>query len=198
VFAQSSAPTDCSGGTTVGTATVSGNGTYSPSASFTPTATGTYWWHASYGGDPNNGASNSGCGAGMTETVVSPPPADLSLTNVGSPNPVVSGKQLTYMITATNTGGHDATGVTVSDTLPGGVRFVSDSTTQGTCALAKKSGTVTCTVGALAAGSSATIRIVVTASTVGTWNDTATVTAAGIVNDLDDSAMAPTTVQKKK
>ena len=60
---QSSAPSDCSGGTTVGTASVSGNASYSPSAGFTPGSVGDYWWFASYGGDSNNTSTNSGCGA---------------------------------------------------------------------------------------------------------------------------------------
>ncbi|HEY1734617.1 MAG TPA: hypothetical protein VGG23_09230, partial [Acidimicrobiales bacterium] len=68
---QSGAPTDCSsGGTTVGTAPVSGNGSYSPSSSYTPTAGGDYYWYATYSGDSNDGAANSGCGASMPETVV--------------------------------------------------------------------------------------------------------------------------------
>ena len=69
------APTTCTtGGTTVGTATVNnGNATYTSSAGYTPPGAGNYWWYASYGGDANNGAANSGCGtAGMSdsETVV--------------------------------------------------------------------------------------------------------------------------------
>jgi hypothetical protein len=68
---QPTAPPSCaSGGTTVGTATVSGSGLYHPSAGYTPSAAGDYWWYASYGGDGNDGASASGCGAGMAETVV--------------------------------------------------------------------------------------------------------------------------------
>ena len=68
---QASAPTTCtSGGTTVGTSSVSGNGSYSSSAGYTPSSAGTYWWYASYGGDPNNNASTSTCGAGMPATYV--------------------------------------------------------------------------------------------------------------------------------
>ncbi len=68
---QPSAPSTCtSGGTTVGTATVAGNGTYNPSAAFLPPSTGTYWWYASYGGDANNAAAASTCGAGMALTNV--------------------------------------------------------------------------------------------------------------------------------
>jgi hypothetical protein len=67
---QSNAPTDCSGGTTVGTATVSGNATYHPSAGFTPSSAGTYYWYVTYNGDTNNSASTSTCGSGMAATYV--------------------------------------------------------------------------------------------------------------------------------
>jgi glyoxylate utilization-related uncharacterized protein len=86
---QPSAPSDCSGGTAVGTASVSGNGTYDPSAGFTPSQVGDYWWHASYGGDANNNAADSGCGAGMAETVVGP--ASPSLGSVAAPSSGTAG-----------------------------------------------------------------------------------------------------------
>ncbi len=68
---QSSPPSDCSGGSTVGTAPASGNHTYSPSHGFTPAGAGDYWWYASYGGDSTNTSTNSLCGTGMSETVIS-------------------------------------------------------------------------------------------------------------------------------
>ncbi len=70
---QTTAPTTCtSGGHAVGAqVTINGSGTYHPSAGYTPTTAGTYWWYASYNGDPNNGASSTTCGTGMTSTTVS-------------------------------------------------------------------------------------------------------------------------------
>jgi hypothetical protein len=68
---QSNPPITCAvGGATVGTTTVSSNGTYHPSAAYTPTSAGTFWWYASYSGDPYDSPSSSTCGAGMTSTVV--------------------------------------------------------------------------------------------------------------------------------
>ncbi len=71
-----SAPSSClAGGRVVGGArSVSGNRPYHPSVSFTPTAIGTYWWYASYGGDPGDNAAASACGAAMAKTVVTPTP----------------------------------------------------------------------------------------------------------------------------
>lgn len=91
------------------------------------------------------------------------PAADLALTNSGSPNPVLSGNKLTYTIIATDTGGLAATGVTVTDPLPGTAHFSSASATQGTCTGpgASKGGTVTCSLGNLAGGASATATVTV-------------------------------------
>jgi hypothetical protein len=66
---QATAPTTCAG-TALGTATSTGDNTYHPSAGFTPTTAGDYWWYATYPGDTHNSSTNSGCGAGMAETVV--------------------------------------------------------------------------------------------------------------------------------
>jgi uncharacterized repeat protein (TIGR01451 family) len=128
------------------------------------------------------------------------PSADLSITNSGAPNPVVSGQPLTYTITASNTGGQTATGVAVSDPLPESAHFNAVSTTQGSCTRSPgttpktQDGTVTCSVGSLDGGKSATITIVVTATTPGTLTNTATVSGTGLTSDADDSATAITTV----
>jgi large repetitive protein len=84
--------------------------------------------------------------------------ADVSLTKTAAPDPVTAGENLTYTITATNAGPSDAQDVTLVDTLPAGTTFVSVTTSQGTC-----SGTtaVTCDLGTIALGSSATITLVV-------------------------------------
>jgi uncharacterized repeat protein (TIGR01451 family) len=199
---QSSPPTTCtSGGTTVGSpVTVSGNGTYHPSAGFTPPTAGTYWWYASYTGDTANAPSASACGTGMTSTVVTPP-ADLSLASTGSPNPVARGQRLTYTLTATNTGGSGAFRVHVTDHLPASVRFGSVSA-RGCHFLAfipsgtALGGTVLCRTPYLAPGAAVTITIVVQPTDRGALRDTATVTAANVTKDRDDSATATVTVNR--
>jgi len=131
---------------------------------------------------------------------VNPQPASLSITNSGSPNPVISGHQLTYTITATNTGGQDASGVTVTDGLPASVHFGSSSSSQGTCTRTTtgspgpKGGTVTCTVGTLTPGTTATITIIVTATTPGTISATANVASPAVTADGEETATATATV----
>lgn len=89
-------------------------------------------------------------------TVTVGPVADLGIVKTG-PATVAAGGQLTWQLEVTNHGGDDATGVTVTDTLPAGVRFVSAS-----IGCTEASGTVTCAIGALAVGGRATVQITVT------------------------------------
>lgn len=83
--------------------------------------------------------------------------ADLSITKTG-PATVPSGGQITYTITVTNNGPDPSTNTTVTDTLPAGVTFVSATPSQGSCS---GTTTVTCTLGTLANGASATIALIV-------------------------------------
>ncbi|MFZ5876473.1 MAG: DUF11 domain-containing protein [Nitrospirota bacterium] len=127
--------------------------------------------------------------AGPITTTVNPS-ANLSIIKSASPNPVLAGQPLTYTITVGNAGPSTATGVTVNDTLPASVTLVSATSTQGSC-----TGTtaISCAIGTLANGASATVTIVVTpgASAVGTLSNTATVTSS--VNDPNTSNNTSTT-----
>src|SRR5207247_1245291 len=104
-------------------------------------------------------ANNS---ATATTTVNAPAAsADLSITKGDVPDPVTAGQQLTYTLTVHNGGPDAAAGVSVSDVLPAGAAFVSATPSQGTCS---GTSTVSCALGGLANGGSATVSIVVTAS----------------------------------
>ena len=139
-----------------------------------------------------------GCDIGAFELVA--PVVDLSITKTGAPNPVVSGHRLTYTLVVTNAGPDGATGVMVIDPLPAGVHFNSVASTQGSCVRsttkpAPKDGTVTCSVGNLANGGSASITIVVTATRPGGLANTATVRGnEPDPSPLNNSATATTTV----
>jgi uncharacterized repeat protein (TIGR01451 family) len=103
---------------------------------------------------------------------VNPTAADLSITKAASPNPATVGNTLTYTITVTNNGPNNAAGVIVSDTLPNGVTFVSATPSQGSC---NGTTTISCGLGSLNNGSSATVTIVVTPNQAGGISNTATV-----------------------
>ena len=90
------------------------------------------------------------------------PQIDLAIDKSGTPDPVVAGEQLTYQLLVTNEGPSNATGVTVVDTLPAGVSFVTGTASQGTVAASQ--GVVTASLGNLAVGAQATVTLTVAVS----------------------------------
>jgi len=87
-------------------------------------------------------------------TVGAPPSADISVAKtVSNPTPN-EGDPFIYTITVTNNGPDTASGVTISDTLPTGLTYVGDDG-----AGSYNSATGAWTVGALAAGASASLNI---------------------------------------
>ncbi len=134
--------------------------------------------------DPNLGIYSDS----VTTRVLAP---DLDLTKTGSPSSVHTGNPLTYTITASNHGPGSATGVKVTDPLPAGETYQSASSSQGSCT--QSAGTVTCTVGTLANGATATITIKVTPTKPGTLTNTASVSA----NETGSGAAATATAQTK-
>ena len=104
--------------------------------------------------------------------------ADLSVSATASPSGYVgAGTPLTYTLTVQNAGPNvTATGVTLTDTLPGGATFQTATASQGSCT--QSGGTVTCALGSLAVGATATATIAVAAPSAGpTATDQATVSA---------------------
>ncbi|MBK5228795.1 MAG: SBBP repeat-containing protein [Actinobacteria bacterium] len=118
---------------------------------------------------PSNAGSNDGF---ITKLGVSPTSANLSLAKSDSSDPINTGQALTYTLTVQNAGPDPATGVTITDTLPAGVTFVSASP-----GCSQASGTVTCSVANVASGASAQVQIQVTPNQPGTITNTASVAA---------------------
>ncbi len=111
--------------------------------------------------------------------------ADLVVTKVAAPDPVLVGKQLVYTITITNKGPSTATGVVVTDKLPPGVTMVSCAGWAEGCTTDIAGNTITWRVGTLLSGASATIKCIVTANVVGPITNT--VRIAGNEPDPDGS-----------
>lgn len=129
----------------------------------------------------------------VAETTQVQAEADLTITKSDSPDPVTAGELLTYTITITNNGPSDALNVQVADTLPAGVTFVS---TNG--CTEDPNGVPTCTLGTIAASSSAqyTVTVTVDSDTLGTITNNATVSAdTTLINTGDDSAAEDTLVE---
>ena len=119
-------------------------------------------------------------------------PTDLAITKVDSADPSRVGRDLTYTLTVTNNGPNPATGVTVTDTLPNGLSASSSSASQGSCS---GTTTVTCSIGDLASGASATVSIVVRPSSPGSITNTASVSGSQPdPNSANNSATQETTI----
>jgi large repetitive protein len=120
------------------------------------------------------------------------PAADLGVTKT-APATVDAGGEIPYVLEVTNNGLSPATGVTLSDTLPAGVEFVSADT-----GCTHAAGVVTCAVGDLAVDESRSYTVTVKAPyALGDQTLTNSVVVDGNEGDLvttNDSAQATTTV----
>jgi uncharacterized repeat protein (TIGR01451 family) len=102
--------------------------------------------------------------------------ADVSITKTAAAGPYGTGNPLTYTIAVSNSGPGSAANVVVTDVLPAGTTFVSATPSQGSCS---GTSTVTCSLGTIANGGSATIALTVTLPlTTGPVSNTATVTTS--------------------
>ncbi|HUP31216.1 MAG TPA: hypothetical protein VM122_13640 [Usitatibacter sp.] len=118
-----------------------------------------------------------------TNACVTAAPAglDLRITQSASPASGSTGKDLVFNVTVTNHDAGGATGVSLSDTLPAGSVFVWASPGCGNA-----SGTVTCSIGTLPAGASATRKVVVRPGAAGVATNNASATASqGLLNNAN-------------
>jgi uncharacterized repeat protein (TIGR01451 family) len=125
--------------------------------------------------------------------------ADLSVTKVDTPDPVIAGNQITYTITVTNAGPSNATSVTLTDTFPAGTTMAFLAAPGAwVCPLPPSGGPVVCTHAALPVGTSVfTLKLIVDPSTAAGTVLTNNVTVAATTSDPNpgnESANATTTV----
>src|SRR5207247_613263 len=83
----------------------------------------------------------------------------LGISKTDAPDPVVAGSNITYTLSFSNTGSANASGVVIADTVPANTTFVS-ATAGGTLS----AGVVTWNIGALSAGTSSSVQLVVQAA----------------------------------
>ena len=98
--------------------------------------------------------------------------ADLEITKSGAPDVAVVGADLTYTLAVHNRGPATANSVALTDVLPASLVLVSAAASQGSCTGPR------CELGGLAAGATATVTLVATATAPGVAVNEATVTAA--------------------
>jgi uncharacterized repeat protein (TIGR01451 family) len=118
------------------------------------------------------------------------PKANLGLTLTDQPDPVVAGEALTYTMMVNNAGPSTATGVTLVNTLPAWVTYISS-----TPPCNHSGGTVTCNLGNVSNGASIQVTLVgqVSPAASGTLLDTAYVTSSVYDPDLNDNNRSTTT-----
>ncbi|MEM9530411.1 MAG: autotransporter domain-containing protein [Pseudomonadota bacterium] len=139
---------------------------------------------SSYSVTPDAFADNGFAGSSPTPVVVAvAPTADLSLAKSADVTSTLVGNQFTYTLDVTNNGPQDVEfgNITVTDTLPPEVSFVSSGASAFSCA--DSGGTVTCLYSGspifLAAGQTESIDFTVSADSSGTAVNSATVALGG-------------------
>ena len=116
--------------------------------------------------------------------------AELALTQTVSPNPASSAKDIVYTLVVVNNGPATATNVTLTQPVPAGTSFI-----WNTPNCSQASGTVTCSLGSLAAGAGVRARIVVRPPAAGSVTNLATVAASQPdPNSTNNTASATVTV----
>lgn len=121
--------------------------------------------------------------------------AAIDIDKTADAGTVSAGDPIGFLLTVRNTGAGSAYGVSVTDPLPAaaGLSWTIDGgTAAGACAIG--GGTLTCSLGTMASGASATVHVAspTTNQSCGTIDNTAGVTTG---NDGTDSASASTVVQ---
>jgi len=116
-----------------------------------------------------------------TCAVAEPIIADLSISKAANNSTFNEGNNVTYTITLTNNGAADATGIQITDQLPSGITYVSDTPGQGNY----DSGTGVWNVGILSNGNNATLTITATVDT-GTGGSVITNSASITALDQND------------
>ena len=115
---------------------------------------------------------------------------DVKVTKSDNPDPVTVGASVTYTITVTNNGPDTAHDVEMVDVLPSTVALGSVTPSVGSCT---GSTTITCDLGDLANGASATVTIVVTTTASGKLTNTATVSSDETDTDPSNNSVAQQT-----
>jgi len=115
---------------------------------------------------------------------------NLSIAATATPSPTGVGNAVSFKYTITNNGDL-TTGITFSDVLPSGATFVSASTSPGSCGTPTGSpSTLTCSIGTLNAGATATVTVVLTPTVAGSIGNSGTVTVLGSTFTATASASA--------
>jgi uncharacterized repeat protein (TIGR01451 family) len=143
-----------------------------------PSALPLWHWITATATDTNSNTSEFS----LARQVVDPNSVDIAVTITGAADPAPKSLPFIYAIAVTNNGPANATGVTVTNPLPAGLSYVTATTSQGSVGFS--SGTLTGSLGALAAGAGAVVTLTINATNTGSIVDTAFVGATQADNNL--------------
>lgn len=105
--------------------------------------------------------------------------ADLTVSQQSGADPITIADDATFAVTVTNNGPNDATGVALNSTLDGSTTSITATPSQGNCTVT--SNTISCALGDLAYGASATVTVAAVATAEGVVTHAVTVSG----NDVD-------------
>jgi uncharacterized repeat protein (TIGR01451 family) len=101
------------------------------------------------------GTSNTTYTAAFTGST--PASADVSITKTGVAG--ANGKSARFTMTVRNNGPSSAAGATLTDAIPGGAAFTAATSTAGSCTYNSGTKTVSCAIGTLTSGTTATVTL---------------------------------------
>jgi len=134
------------------------------------------------------GTSNAGGADNQTLVRYLGNTADLSISKTTDGFSFIGGP-VTFDIAVSNAGPDTAEGVVVTDALPSGLNFVSASSSQGSCSGTE---TITCQLGDIASGASASVTIDVVVAEANVYENTATVSAQVVDPDSANNSSTAT------
>ena len=154
---------------------------------------GYVYWAQNFGTVSSSGSTTPVQPAPAPAPAPAPSPtADLSVTHTDAPDPVALGGTVTYTITVRNNGPSSASGVVVTEQLPGGASLAAWRTSQGSCS---GSSTLTCSLGTIASGGTATVTVDARPGSAGVASASASVSAStSDPSSANNSASTSTTV----
>jgi uncharacterized repeat protein (TIGR01451 family) len=142
-------------------------------------------------GPPPGTIQHSFAAGNALQLLVAIPQADLVVTQTVSPSTILHNQTATFTINVKNNGPSPTSAVTVTNTFVGGTYASVSSTAGTTCS---GTGPVICTIGALNVGTTETITLVLTGSSVGAMTNTAAAVTTATLEAAPGNETAAATV----